>query len=141
MADSRARTPQRLILDSGALIALAKGDTRARAYLQQALRLGILIEVPAVVLAETLRGGARDAPIHRVLNAVQRIVDTSANHGRKAGELLGSAQSKATIDAIVVAHAALAGHSCVLTGDPDDLRKLADASTQTVQIEVLSDLP
>ena len=61
---------QRLILDSGAVIAWARGDARARAMLMRALELALDIRIPTAVLAETLRGGPRDSPIHRVRNAV-----------------------------------------------------------------------
>ena len=57
----------RLILDSGASIALAAGNERARRFVQRAVRERILAVIPAVVIAETTRGGARDAPVNRVI--------------------------------------------------------------------------
>ena len=63
----------RVILDSGAVIALAAGDARARALVTRAVRQGDLLVIPAVVLAETTRGGARDAPVNRVVNSVGDI--------------------------------------------------------------------
>jgi hypothetical protein len=67
---ARGQAPRRLILDSGAVIALARGDQRARAFLARSLEMGATVEIPVVVLAETVRGGPRDAPINRVLKAV-----------------------------------------------------------------------
>ncbi|HXO19553.1 MAG TPA: hypothetical protein VOA87_06465, partial [Thermoanaerobaculia bacterium] len=64
------QAPQRLILDSGAVIALARGDTKARAFLVRALEFMAPVEIPVVVVAETVRGGPRDAPVNRVLKAV-----------------------------------------------------------------------
>jgi hypothetical protein len=58
-ARARGQAPRRLILDSGAAIALARGDQRARSFLARALEVGALVEIPVVVLAETLRGGPR----------------------------------------------------------------------------------
>lgn len=119
------RAPQRLILDSGAVIALSRGEQRARAFLARALELGAPVEVPVVVVAETIRGDPKDAPVHRVLKAVGSVPDTREAHGRTAGRLLGTADSTATVDALVVAQAVEAGGAQVLTGDPDDLEPLA----------------
>lgn len=119
------RAPRRLILDSGAVIALSRGEQRARAFLARAIELGAPVDVPVVVVAETIRGGPKDAPVHRVLKAVGSIPETRQSHGRTAGRLLGSARSTATADALVVAQAVEAGGAHVLTGDPDDLERLA----------------
>jgi predicted nucleic acid-binding protein len=135
-ARARGQAPRRLILDSGAVIALARGDQRARAFLARALEVGALVEIPVVVLAETLRGGPRDAPLHRVLKAVGPVPEAREAHGRRAGQLLGAARSASTIDALVVAHAVEAGGAHVLTGDPDDLERLA-ASHPEVWIQPL----
>lgn len=121
----RARAPQRLILDSGAVIALSRGDQRARAFLARALELRAPVEVPVVVVAETVRGGSRDAPVNRVLEAVGAVPEVRETHGRLAGRLLGHARSSATVDALVVAHAVTAGGGLVLTGDARDLRPLS----------------
>ena len=124
MANIR-RAPRRLILDSGAVIALARGDQRARAFLARALELRVPVEVPVVVVAETVRGGPRDAPVHRVLKAVGSVPEARETHGRTAGRLLGTARSSNTVDALVVAHAVEAGGAHVLTGDREDLERLA----------------
>ena len=119
------QAPQRLILDSGAVIALARGDQRARAFLARALELGVPVEIPVVVVAETIRGGPRDAPVHRVLKAVGSIPEAREVHGRTAGSLLGAARSSGTVDALVVAHAVVGGGAHILTGDREDLERLA----------------
>ncbi len=127
MAGSRRSiAPQRLILDSGAVIALSRGDQRARAFLARAVELGAPVEVPVVVVAETVRGGPRDAPVNRVLKAVDAVPRANEALGRTAGRLLGEVRSSATIDALVVAQAVAAGGAHVLTGDPDDLEPLAE---------------
>jgi predicted nucleic acid-binding protein len=119
------QAPQRLILDSGAVIALARGEQRARAFLARALELRVPVEVPVVVVAETVRGGPHDAPVHRVLKAVGSIPEAREAHGRTAGRLLGTARSSNTVDALVVAHAVEAGGAHVLSGDREDLERLA----------------
>lgn len=118
-------TPRRLILDSGAVISLSRGESRARAFLARALELEASVEIPVVVVAETVRGGPRDAPVHRILKAFGPIPDTTEEHGRTAGGLLGTARSTDTLDALVVAQALVAGGGQILTGDRDDLERLA----------------
>jgi predicted nucleic acid-binding protein len=137
MASSRSDgTPQRLILDSGAVIALARGEQRAQAFLARALELGASIEIPVVVVAETIRGGPRDAPVHRVLKAVGSVPESREIHGRTAGRLLGAARVSHTVDALVVAHAVEGGGAHILTGDRDDLDLLA-AGHPEVQVHSL----
>ncbi len=126
MAGSRlSRIPQRLILDSGAVIALSRGEQRARAFVARAAELGARVEIPVVVVAETVRGGPREAAVNRVLKAVDAVPEATEEVGRTAGRLLGRAGSAATVDALVVAQAVAAGGAHVLTGDTDDLELLA----------------
>ena len=141
MARTRRETQaERLILDSGAIIALSRSEERARAYLWRALELDADVVVPVVVLAETLRGGPRDAHVNRVLKAIGEIEPTSVATGRLAGSLLGSTgkvDTVDTIDAIVVAEALTRGGGRILTSDPDDLGELAE-SHPSVRIDSLA---
>jgi predicted nucleic acid-binding protein len=130
------QAPQRLILDSGAVIALTRGDKTARAFLTRALELGVSIEIPVVVMAETVRGGPRDTPINRILKAIGTVPVAHESHGRIAGQLLGAARSSSTVDALVVAQAVEAGGAQILTGDREDLEQLA-ASHPEVWIQPL----
>jgi len=126
MARTRRRQAQipapRLILDSGAVIAWSRGDVRARAMLTRALELALDIRIPIAVLAETLRGGPRDAPIHRVRNAVD-VFPPDEPTARLAGALLGRIGGANTVDALVAAEA-VTGAADVLTSDAGDLRAL-----------------
>ena len=97
------------------MIAWSRGDARTRALLTRALELALDIRIPVPVLAEILRGGARDAPIHRVRNAVD-VFPTEEPTTRLAGALLGLTGGANTVDALVAAG--------VLTSDADDLRAL-----------------
>ena len=128
--------PQRLILDAGAVIALSRADLRARAALAAAVEAGAEVSVPSVVVAETVRGVAADAPVNRVLKAIGKVDAANEAIGRTAGRLLGEAGSSATVDAVVVATAVEAGGAVVLTGDPDDLSLLA-VDHREVVIEAL----
>lgn len=130
------QAPQRLILDAGAVIALARGDHGARAFLTRALELKAQVEIPVVVVAETVRGGPRDAPVNRILKAIGTVPAAREVHGRIAGQLLAKARSRSTVDALVVAHAVEAGGAHVLTGDHEDFARLA-ASHPEVRIHAL----
>ncbi len=136
MARTRRRTqtppPQRLILDSGGVIALSRHDLRARATLAAAREAGVEVSVPSVVVAETVRGSAEDASINRVIKAVGEVTAVDQGTGRVAGALLGAARSTSTVDALVVASAIELGGGVVLTGDPEDLERLADGHPEVV---------
>ena len=83
----------------------------------------------AITLTETLRGGPRDAAVHRVLSRIT-VIPVTAAIARRAGELLGAtrlAGHRCAIDAVVAATALEMERPVVLlTGDPDDLTKLAE---------------
>lgn len=136
MARSRRRVqappPQRLILDSGAVIALSRNDPRARAALAAAREVGVDVSIPSVVIAETVRGSAKDASVNRVIKAVGEVNSADERTGRVAGALLGSAGSTSTVDALVVAAAIELGGGVLLTGDPDDLDPLAGGHPEVV---------
>jgi predicted nucleic acid-binding protein len=115
----------RVVLDSGAVIALAAGEPRARARLEEGLERRVAVVIPAVVLAETTRGGPRDAPVNRLVNAVEEVSPTTEATARLAGRLLGSAGRDDTVDALVVAEAATMSPTVILTADAKDLSALA----------------
>ncbi len=117
---------ERLVLDSGAIIALARNDARARSVLQAAWEAGAKVSIPVVVLAETVRGRRDDAPVNRIVKAVGDFIEVTQQDGRTAGHLLGDTGMSSTIDAIVVASADRTGGGAILTGDPGDLRRLAE---------------
>jgi len=95
--------------------------------------MGAEVLVPAVVVAETVRGdGPRDAPVNRVINAVDAVTGTDEPAARIAGRLLGQARSKSTIDALVVAAAIANGGGRIVTGDVGDLRTLSQGSPEVI---------
>jgi len=113
----------RLILDSGAVIALAALDARARAFVARAVKERTTLIIPAVVIAETTRGTARDAAVNRVINQVDEISPVTEAVARQAGRLLATTGGNPTVDALIAAEAVL-GNAAILTGDPDDLSAL-----------------
>ena len=117
----------RLILDSGAVIAMARGKSRVWDEFTAWNRRCDVVIVPAVVVAEVIRGGPADAIVNRFLKTVDKIAAVSERTARRAGALLGAAGSSDTVDALVVAEATVGGGGAVvMTGDPRDLRELAD---------------
>lgn len=115
-----------LLLDSDGLSKIAADDERAWAHLKLALKEQSRVLVPAVTLAEVLRGGPRDTGVHRVLKRVT-VVDVTPALGRAAGEILGQVGGDNTVDAIVAAVAAAhTGRVAVLTSDTGDITALTE---------------
>jgi PIN domain len=118
-----AAAAARLILDSGAVIAWQRQRRSVVRYLTEAMASSVTVVVPAVVLAECARGGARDTPIHRLL-ASAHVAAVDARIALAAGALLAETGMTATVDALVATEA-IRGRPCVvLTSDPADLGAL-----------------
>ncbi len=117
----------RIVLDSGALSALAKKGRPIRLILRAALANDVEVVVPAVVVAESTSGDSgRDAQVNRVLKAT-RTISIDARIGRAAGSLRHALRRRhaGTIDAIVVACADDVVGSLIVTADLADLGPLA----------------
>ena len=116
--------PDAVLLDSEGLSAGAQGDARVRAELTVAEQLGARVHVSSVTLAEVIRGQRRDARVHSLLSAVEKVPVTP-ELGRTAGELLGRTGRDDTVDAVVAVTAQSVGRLVrLLTGDPADLPRL-----------------
>jgi hypothetical protein len=72
-----------------------------------------------------IRGGPGDATVNRFLKTIDEVSAVTERTARRAGALLAAVDSTATVDALVIAEAALGSRSVVMTGDPKDLRALA----------------
>ncbi|MGO9296688.1 MAG: PIN domain-containing protein [Streptosporangiaceae bacterium] len=129
MAGRRVTVGGTLVLDSEGLSKLAAGDARARAHLDTARARRARVAVSAITLTEALRGGARDAAVHRVLSRIT-VVPVTAEIARRAGELLGAtglSGHRCAIDAVVAATALeLERPVVLLTSGPDDLSRLVE---------------
>lgn len=111
------------VLDAGALIALDRGDRDVWALLAEVQRMGQRPVVPAPVVAQAWRGGARQARLAKVLSGAEMIV-ADEPVSRRAGELLGRAKTTDVLDALVALAAQdRPGHE-VLTSDPEDIQHL-----------------
>lgn len=124
-----------LILDSGALIALSRGDRTVRKIVEAAQEAGGEVIVPPSAVTQVTRGQARDAGIHRLLSVVW-IPFVGKRLALAAGALLGTSGLSDAVDAQVMAEAIRSGPSVVLTSDPDDMASLAGTRTDVHIIRI-----
>ncbi len=112
-------------LDTGALIALERKDERMKALLARVLaHPEAIIHIPAGVVAQTFRDGSKQVRLVRLLKETQaRVVALDEDTARAVGILLGLRGINDVVDASVVMCARRYDQP-VVTGDPDDLRRL-----------------
>ena len=102
------------------------------ARLAVARRHGLELRSNAMVVAQVWRDRqGRQASLARLLRAVD-VRAISHEDGRQAGVLLGQAGTTDPVDAIVVLLARPGDR--ILTGDPDDLTRLASAAGNSAVI-------
>lgn len=136
----------RLVLDTGALIALERGDPRAFEQLKVASERGFSVVVPTIVVLEAMSGTHQPQRLFQVLKAIKKelplepqISHEVAPLRRKAERDSGRAPISDT-DTIVVLEA-LAVPGSVLTDDRQDILALIDAAGATGQVPVLTVSP
>jgi hypothetical protein len=119
-----------LTLDTGALIALERGEKRIMALLDRTTAIsGAVVHIPAGVLAQAFRDGSRQTYLRRLIKKPQtRVVALDEQTAYVVGLLLGLRRASDVVDASVVV-CALRYRQPVVTGDPEDLRRL-DASVK-----------
>ncbi|HEV1996856.1 MAG TPA: PIN domain-containing protein [Candidatus Dormibacteraeota bacterium] len=114
--------PRGLTLDTGALVAFERGDSRVRALLRAALVSGVDVAIPAGALAQAWRDGSRQARLGAlVADPFTRTEPLTEVVARAAGVLCGRAGTSDVVDASVVLCARSQGDSLVVTSDADDL--------------------
>ena len=117
------------MLDADGLVKLADGDPLARSHFEAARRRHGRVVTAASTLAEVLRGGPRDARVHRMLSRMT-IIPLDKQGGRAAGELLGLTGlpgHRCALDAVLAVVALAQPRPVVLlTSDTDDLRRLTE---------------
>jgi predicted nucleic acid-binding protein len=119
--------------DTGALVAGERNDRR-----MWALHAGFLAEevaptVPAPVLAEAWRGGARQASLSRLL-AMCVIEPMSEEQARNVGVMAGKAAHDDIVDVTLVEGAIRRGDA-VVTSNEEHIRSIADAARARLRIE------
>jgi hypothetical protein len=114
-----------LTLDTGALIALERGEQRVTALLDRTLETpDAIIHIPAAVVAQAFRDGRRQVRLTRLLKRHgTTIVPLDAAIAYAIGALLGACAGQDVVDASVVLCARLHRQG-VATSDPEDLRRL-----------------
>ena len=117
------------MLDAEGLRKLADGNPRAVSFAQDARADYATVVTAASILTEVLRGGPRDARVHRVLRRMT-VLSIDEQQGRVAGELLGRtglSGHRCALDALLAVVAlAQPRPVVVLTSDTDDMRRLTE---------------
>lgn len=121
-----------VILDSGALVAIERGDRRMATVIKRELDAGHAAVTHGGVVGQVWRGGgARQARLASALQGVNvRAIDDEL--GREVGVLLGRAGTSDVIDAAVVLIASDGDE--IFTADAADLRDLAIAAGKVVDL-------
>lgn len=112
------------MLDAGALVGFERNDRRVVGIVARALHHGDAMIVPAGVVGQVWRDGARQVRLVRLLGSpVCRVAALDDAGARAAGQWCGASGTSDVIDASVVVVARQHGLR-VVTSDPDDLRRL-----------------
>jgi predicted nucleic acid-binding protein len=118
-----------VVLDSEGLVKLSNGHPAVLSRAKRAYGRDAVVVTAATTLTEVLRGGPRDAPLHRVLRKI-KVIAIDADQARAAGELLGRAGlsgHRCALDALVAVVALSQPRPVVLvTSDTDDMTKLTE---------------
>lgn len=115
-----------LVLDSGALVAVERGDRGTIALIKGELSAGRTPLTHGGVIGQVWRGGAgRQASLARLLPGLD-IAPLDAALGRRAGSLLAKTRTPDVVGAALVLLAA--DGDSLLTSDPNDLAMLAAAA-------------
>ena len=120
MTTTSKKSVKGLTLDTGALLALERGDSRVRALLRRALETGLPLSIPAGVVAQAWRGGPRQARVARLLDPNVHVAPLEDMTARAVGLLCGRSGHRDIVDVHVALLAQEQGHT-VVTSDPEDL--------------------
>lgn len=132
-----------LLLDSEAISAIAQGPAsrrdRVRALVAEMRRQNLPVGTVAAVLAEVVRGRARDASVFAGLRRERvEVYPVDTRVGVRGGQLLGAigAGSESAVDAFIVAVADLAGGAVIASVDTTDLESLAAHASNIVVADI-----
>lgn len=120
-----------VIYDAGVLIGADRNDRRIWAEHRASLDLGVLPMTTAPVVAQVSRS-QEQAQLRRLLRGCE-VAAFSPDMAHEVGSLLARSGLSDVVDAHVVVAAAREG-CVVLTSDPDDLRRLADALPTPINV-------
>ena len=77
-----------LVLDSGSLIQVDRGDRHILSMIETALNRGERVHVPAGVIGQVWRDPSRQARLSRALRRCDEV-DLTGSRGRASGQLCG----------------------------------------------------
>lgn len=119
--------------DTGALIAADRRERRVWARHRALLAIRQVPTVPAPVVAQSWRGGSRQALLARLLAGcdIEALDDGQA---RSVGSLAARAATSDIVDACVV-EGALRRHDLVVSSDEDDLRAIAAGVNRHLEVD------
>ena len=121
--------------DTGALVAADRNDRRMWALQAGFLALEVSPTVPAPVLAEAWRGGARQASLARLL-ALCTTESLTEEQAKSVGTLAARARHDDIVD-ITVVEGAIRRQDAVVTSNPTHIRMIADAIRSRLTIETV----
>jgi predicted nucleic acid-binding protein len=124
-----------ITFDTGALIALERRGYAIRKVYAAAITSGVPITIPTVVVAEWWRAGKREKERATILRSL-RIEPLHEYIARLAGAAVGLVRGAGTIDAIVMASAAVRSDT-VYTSDPEDLAALQLGMRQFAAVQIV----
>lgn len=114
-----------LVFDTGALIALDRGDRTIGALIASAAEHGIEALTSSACVAQAWRNPARQTKLVRALAGfLEHPVD--ATEARRSGMLLADTRTRDIVDAAVVLLAE--DGDTLLTSDPQDIERLLKAT-------------
>lgn len=134
---NRPSLSPRLVLDTGALVALERGDERAFEHLVTAARRGFLVVVPTLVVMEALRGARAPQRLSQILKRLDAELPLVPEISHLVQGLRMRAGTGSDTDAVVVLEALAVPGSAILTGDPADIHALLEAAGSHGHVPVL----
>lgn len=118
----------RLVLDTGALIALERDDPRAWEHLAVAAQRGYLVVVPILVVMEAQRGARNQQRLNQILKWIDQELPLAPEIGRQVAGLRHRSGVDSDTDVVVVLEALAVPGSRILTSDPDDMFSVIEAA-------------
>jgi predicted nucleic acid-binding protein len=119
--------------DTGALLAAERNDRWMWALHAGFLAEEVVPTVPAPVLAQAWRGGAKQASLSRLL-ALCEVEPMSEEQARAVGRLAGRSRHQDVVDLAVV-EGALRRRDAIITSDPQDIRRIAAALGERIPLQ------
>lgn len=118
-----------VVFDTGALIAVERGDRATAVLIAESKRLRAPVTVPAGCVAQVWRQPARQARVATLLRQPHvEVIALDDGDARRVGLLLATTGTSDVVDGHVAVCAHRTGRP-VLTSDPDDIGRLAPGVT------------